>query len=265
MTSSSKLLADSLKSINLWRVWYFLGLQDLKARYRRSFIGPAWLLLNLAFFVGSVGAVYGLLFGQSMSEFLPYLTVGFIVWGFIVSSLTEASMTFVNAEGYIKQFSYPKQLYLFRSLVSYGCNLLIGLLVLIPIQLYFGSFSIERWLMALPGLVLLFLAVLGHIVIVAYLGARFRDLPHALGSLLQLLFFVTPIMFPVKILQEKHLDFVYQFNPLHYLIEVVRLPILQGGWASTDSYIYTGIYILIVWLLAVITAKRLDSKVVFFL
>lgn len=265
MTTTNKLLIDSLKSFGLWRVWWFLGMQDIKARFRRSLIGPAWLLISLAFFVGGVGTVYGLMFGQPMHEFLPFLTAGFVIWGFIISSLTESCMTFVNAEGYIKQFSYPKQIYLLRALVSYSLILLIGLFVLVPVQLYFGIFRIEGWIFSLPGLLLLQAAALGHITLSAYLGTRFRDLPHAVGSLLQVLFFVTPIMFPVKVLQEKHLDFIYQFNPLHYLIDVVRHPILKGELALSENYIFAGLYVFTLWLLVVVVAKRLDSRVVFLL
>lgn len=265
MTFQDKLLVDSIQSIKVWRVWLFLGLQDIKAKFRRSFIGPLWILLNMAFFVGGAGVVYGLMFGQPMSEFLPFLTAGLVIWGFIISSLTESGLAFINAEGYIKQFAYPKQIYLIRPLVVYTIVFLIGLSALIPVQLLFQRFSIEGWLWAIPGLLLLLLAALGHIVICAYLGTRFRDLPHAMGGVLQVLFFVTPIMFPIKLLKERHLDFVYQYNPLHYLIDVVRHPILEGEFSLPENYLFAGLYVVVVWVIAAVVAKRLDSRLVFLL
>ena len=265
MTIHSKLLADSIRSFKVWRVWLFLGLQDIRSRFRGSIIGPLWILLNMFFFVGAVGVVYGLMFGQPMNEFLPFLTAGFVIWGFLISSLTESGLAFLNAEGYIKQFAYPKQIYLIRPLVVYLIVLLIGLSVLIPVQLFFHSFSIYNWILAIPGFLILLLAALGHIVICAYLGTRFRDLPHAMGSLLQVLFFVTPIMFPVKLLKERHLDFVYQYNPLHYLIDVVRHPILNGELALPENYVFAGLYLIVVWVIASLVAKRLDSRLVFLL
>lgn len=265
MIFQDKLLADSIQSLKVWRVWLFLGLQDIKARFRRSFIGPLWILLNMAFFVGGAGVVYGLMFGQPMSEFLPFLTAGFVIWGFILSSLTESGLSFINSEGYIKQFSYPKQIYLIRPLVVYSIVLLIGLSALVPVQFLFQRFSIEGWILAIPGLLILLLAALGHIVICAYLGTRFRDLPHAMGGVLQVLFFVTPIMFPVKLLRERHLDFVYQYNPLHYLIDIVRHPILEGELAVSESYLFASLYVVVVWVIASVVAKRLDSRLVFLL
>lgn len=265
MIFQEKLVLDSINSAKAWRVWLFLGGQDLKARFRRSFIGPLWILLNMVIFVGGVGVVYGLMFGQPMNEFLPFLTAGFVIWAFIVSSLTESGLAFINAEGYIKQFSYPKQIYLFRPLVVYATIFVIGLLVLVPVQLIFQRFSLLGWFFAIPGLLLLLVGALGHIVICAYLGARFRDLPHAMGGILQVLFFVTPIMFPVKLLRERHLDFIYQYNPLHYLIEIVRHPILEGAFPLSESYIFAGLYVAVVWFIAALLAKRFDSRLVFLL
>ena len=153
MTSARALVADTWLSLKLWRVWTFLGVQDIKARFRRSFIGPLWILLNLGFFVGGAGFVYGVLFGQPMSEFLPFLICGFIIWGFLLSTFTDAGSVFTGAEGYIKQFSYPKQIYLLRALVSYAIILSIGFLALIALQVFFSAFSIVGWAIALPGLV----------------------------------------------------------------------------------------------------------------
>jgi lipopolysaccharide transport system permease protein len=265
MTSNEALRADLLASLKLWRVWVFLGVQDIKARFRRSFIGPLWILFNLAFFVGGAGLVYGVLFGQPMSEFLPFLICGFVIWGFLLSSFTDAGTAFIGAEGYIKQFSYPKQIYLFRALVAYSIILLIGFAVIVPMQLFFGTFSVLGWFVALPGFILLLIAALGHIFIAAYLGTRFRDLPFALTGILQVLFFLTPIMFPISVLEAKQLDFVYQYNPLYYLIDIVRHPILEGAPAPLGNYGFAALYVVIVWIFAVCVARRLDNRVVFLL
>ena len=98
MIYKNSLLNDSFAALKVWRVWMFLGLQDVKARFRRSFVGPLWILINLGMFVVGAGVVYGLLFRQEMSEFLPFLTAGFVIWGFIVSTLTEGGYAFINAD-----------------------------------------------------------------------------------------------------------------------------------------------------------------------
>src|SRR5258708_1454376 len=136
-----QLLSDSLQSLRAWRVWLFLGVQDIKARFGRPAIGPVWIFLKMFLFVAGAGVLYGVLIKQPMKEFLPYLITGFTLWGFIVTSLTESGWAFVGAEGYIKQFCYPKQIYLMRTLVSNTIILLITLPAIIPVQLFFRSFS----------------------------------------------------------------------------------------------------------------------------
>ena len=78
MKDHIKLLQDFFTSLKVWRVWGYLGIQDVKARFRRSVIGPLWLFINLGMFVLGAGVVYGLMFKQDMSEFLPFLTSGFV-------------------------------------------------------------------------------------------------------------------------------------------------------------------------------------------
>ena len=103
-------LAEFVSAAKLWRVWVHMGLQDVKSRFRSSVLGPAWILINLAAIIASIGLIYGRLFHQPMNEFLPFLTLGRVVWSFISSSLVEGSNAFIVAEGYIKQFPFPKTL-----------------------------------------------------------------------------------------------------------------------------------------------------------
>jgi len=262
MRFESQLLADSTASVRVWRVWWFLGTQDIKARFRRSFLGPVWIFLNMFLFVAGAGVLFGVLINQPMREFLPYLLIGLALWGMIVSSLTESGWSFVNAEGYIKQFCYPKQIYLLRTLVSTSIILAISLTTVLPVLMFFGRFSILGWVLAVPGLVILLLASLAHITLSGYLGVRFRDYPHATGGILQVVFFVTPVMFPAKMLDERHLSLVYRVNPFYYLISIAREPILHGVLAAPEAYLWACLYVLAAWVLAGLIAKSLDSRIV---
>lgn len=261
--SSKKIIHDSLYSVKVWRVWVFLGVQDIKARFRRSFLGPLWLMLHTVIFVSGAGLIYGTLFNLPLNEFLPLLTTGIVIWGFIVSSLTDAGSAFTSAEGYIKQFPYPKQIYLLRSLIGYVLVLLVGMIVILGMQLVLGEFSFFRWIWMIPGAVLLIFTALGHITIVAYLGARFRDLPHALTGFIQVMFFVTPVLFPAKLLEQRGMQYIYQVNPLFHLIEIVRHPILTGEPAAWASYSFVLVYGFVIWLLAFFVARRMDARLVF--
>ena len=91
----SKLLADNLKALREWRVWLHLGMADIRSRFAQSIVGPLWILLNLALWVGGIGFIYAALFNQKLNEFLPFLTAGFVVWGYLTQTITDGGNAFV--------------------------------------------------------------------------------------------------------------------------------------------------------------------------
>lgn len=265
MNIFTKLAKDNLLALRNWRVWWHLGMADVRNKFAKSVVGPTWILLNLALWVGGIGVIYGTLFNQPLEKFLPFLAIGFVVWGFITQTITEGGNAFVFAEGYIKQFTYPKQIYILRVMVNASVPFIIGVGIFFVVMLVMKRDFGIGMLWALPGIALLVIANYLHATIMAYASARFRDLPHGMTALLQVLFFVTPVFFTVDVLRERGLDFVYKYNPLYYLIEVVRYPLTSLTPASADVYIATGLYILLLMLVALFIAQRLDKRIVYIL
>ncbi len=264
-TQLAVLLNDNRTALRNWRVWVHMGVSDLSNRFSKSALGPLWIVLNLAMWVVGVGLVYAKLFNMEMREFLPFLTIGFGVWGFLVATLSEGGQAFVMAEGYIKQFTYPKQIYLLRFLVNYSLVLLVSIVAFFVVAALYERRIDFGTLWVFVGLAVLVLISYAHITIMAYLTARFRDLPHGVASLMQVLFFLTPVMFTAEKLAEKGLDFIYRYNPLYYLIEIVRYPLMEAKAAPVEVYAACGIYLVFVYLAAFITARMLDKRLVYIL
>jgi len=260
-----KLGKDNLLALRNWRVWWHLGMADVRNKFAKSVVGPTWILLNLALWVGGIGVIYGTLFNQPLEKFLPFLAIGFVVWGFVTQTITEGGNAFVFAEGYIKQFTYPKQIYILRVMVNASVPFIIGVAIFFVVMLFMQRDFGLGMLWALPGILLLVLANYLHATIMAYASVRFRDLPHGMTALLQVLFFVTPVFFTVDVLKERGLDFVYKYNPLYYLIEVVRYPLTSLTPASAEVYAAAALYILVLLLVAIFIAQRLDKRIVYIL
>lgn len=265
MNTFAKLGHDNMTALRNWRVWWHLGMADVRNKFAKSAVGPTWILLNMALWVGGIGVIYGTLFNQKLDTFLPFLAIGFVVWTFLTQTITEGGNAFVFAEGYIKQFTYPKQIYVLRVLVNASVPFALGVLIFFAVVFIMSGQFGTGMFWVLPGLVLLFVANYLHATIMAYASARFRDLPHGMTALLQVLFFVTPVFFTVGVLKERGLDFVYKYNPLYYLIEVVRHPLTQLEAAPIEIYIATAIYLAILMLVALFVAGRLDKRIVYIL
>jgi lipopolysaccharide transport system permease protein len=264
-TDKHRLMKDVVKAFGLWRVWVFLGIRDVRIRYRRSFFGPAWILINSIVFVAAVGGVYGLLFNQTLSEFLPKLMAGFVVWVFINSTLIDGGTAFINAEGYIKQFAYPKQVYILRSWLNHLIVFTTSFFALLCLLLYLDKLSLAAIFYTLPGLTMLLIAGLLHTLNSAYLTVRFRDLPHILASGLQILFYVTPVIYPASMLEDRGFAFIYEVNPFYHLINVVKTPLLQQSPAAETSYWFLAGYLSILIVTSYLVMRRTDAKVVFWL
>ena len=265
MTPLQKLARDNIAALRNWRVWWHLGMADVRNRFAKSLVGPAWILLNLAMWVGGMGIIYGTLFVQPLTTYLPFLTIGFVCWGFLSQTIIEGGNAFVFAEGYIKQFTYPKQIYVLRVIVNCSVPFAIGVSIFFAVFAWMGHSFGSGMLWVLPGFFILLMVSYLHATIMAYASVRFRDLPHGMTALLQVLMFVTPVFFTVGTLKERGLDFVYKYNPLYYLIEIIRHPLTKLEAAPMEIYTATGIYLLILMLIALFVSMRLDRRIVYIL
>jgi homopolymeric O-antigen transport system permease protein len=95
-------------------MWTALALQDIKLRYRGSVLGPFWVTINTLMMVAGMSLIYSQLFNIDKNTYLPYLTIGLVVWQFISGVITDSCDTFVRAEGTIKQTPVPFSVYAYR-------------------------------------------------------------------------------------------------------------------------------------------------------
>ena len=207
-----------------WRLWVSLGWNDVLQRYRRSSLGPLWLTASTAILVIALGLLYAKLFRAPVSEFMPYLCVGLIFWNYFSSFLLEAGSLFIGSESYIKQIRLPYTVYVYRSTWSKLIILAHNVVIYFGLIAYFQIWPGATALLAIPGILILTLngALAG--MLIGMISARFRDIPQLINSVVQIAFFVTPIMWKPDLLQE-HI-YLATWNPFHVLLEIVRAPLL---------------------------------------
>lgn len=224
---------DFIEGLQKWRIWYLLAYQDIKLRYRRSTLGPFWLTISMAITVYTMGFLYAHLFRTSLAEYYPYLVAGMITWALISSVITDLLDTFTLSDGLIKQIKLPYTLYIHRSIARNFIIFFHNLLVIIPIYFIFsaGTKINLNSLLVIPGLAILYVNAFIYGLILAMLGARYRDISMVIRSLVQIIFFVTPVLWSPNILQHNQQQLVY-INPFYSFIELIRAPLL--GTAPTS-------------------------------
>jgi ABC-type polysaccharide/polyol phosphate export permease len=228
---------EVLVALALWRIWWRLGIQDLRLRFRRSALGAGWVLVQLVVLILAVGVVYGSLLGQDLRTFLPFLTVGLVVWNFLTAAIVEGGLAFVASEGYIKQIGLPIHVYILRFFVSVSISAGISLVAYAMVAVLYRVPIGWGMLWVIPGLVVLGVVGLLLMTIFAHLNARFRDTTHLAGVGLQVLFYVTPVLWPAEMLRGRRLGWIVDANPLYHLLEVIRRPLLFAGPAALENYI----------------------------
>ena len=230
----SAAFSDLRNGLALWPLWLRLGWNDILQRYRRSMLGPFWLTASMAIMVISLGVLYAELFNTPIHDFLPYLCVGLLVWNLVSSFLTEGGALFTGAESYIKQIRLPYSVYVLRSSWSKLIIFAHNFVIYFGILLYFWIWPGTVALLAIPGLLLVLLNGAAATLFIGMVSARFRDVPQLINSVVQIVFFVTPIMWKPELLRNR--TFIADFNPFYHLLEIVRAPLL-GSLPSVKSYI----------------------------
>jgi homopolymeric O-antigen transport system permease protein len=224
-TRTSLAMADLLEGMRKSWLWTTLAQQDVKLRYRGSILGPFWQTLTTGAMIGGMGLIYSKLFRTELYDYLPMLSVGLIFWTLIAGIVTEGCGTFVAVQGIIQQVKLPFSLHAYR-LVYRNLLTLAHNFVIVPIVLLIYPHPIDwpRLLELVPGLVLITITGVWVAILLGMISARFRDVPPIVASIVQVVFFMTPVMWPIQALGPN--AWWAQLNPFFAAIDVLRGPLL---------------------------------------
>ncbi|CAG2128582.1 hypothetical protein LMG31506_00501 [Cupriavidus yeoncheonensis] len=214
--------------------------------------------------IGTIGVVFGQIFKSPLKEFLPYLSAGMILWTFVSSVIMEGCTGFIAAEGIIKQLPIPLFVHILRMIWR---NLLIlahNIVILPLVFLIVGKpLSIVAFL-SIPGLLLAIVNLMWVALILAVLCARYRDLPQMVNSVLQVIFYLTPIMWLPSSLPERAGLYLLDMNPVYHLLEIVRSPLL-GQLPTATNWNVSLALALIGWGVAITVFGRYKHRIAYWL
>lgn len=225
-------LQDLLNGWTRRSLWLTLGLHDIRQRYRRSVIGPFWITLSMGIMVAALGLLYGQIFRLDLANYLPYLSCGFVVWGLLSGLILDGTKAFTSAEHIMRQLAAPVSTFVYRGVWS---NLIIfahNIWVFVVIALWYRINPGWHVLEAIPALALILFNGVWIGLLFGLLSARFRDVPLIIASIVQVMFFITPVIWKADMLPGRAL--LLDLNPLYHLIEILRAPLLgySAGWEN---------------------------------
>ncbi|PTY38341.1 hypothetical protein BGP77_16520 [Saccharospirillum sp. MSK14-1] len=254
---------DVVHALRLFRIWMALGWNDILARYRRSVLGPLWLTISMAVTIAAMGPLYGSIFNIDLESFLPHLSLGLIAWGFISAQLIEFGEIFQHSAHYLRNMKLPLSLFIlrvqYRQLIILAHNLAI-----IPVLfLILGRPVNMTLLLVIPGLILITINFFFIGLIVSFFCTRFRDMQPVLTSLMNLFFFVTPIVWhPDQLSGQRRL--IAELNPLAVYVDLIRAPVI-GQAPPVNEWCFALGSAVVLMVMSVYLLKRSGHRLVYWL
>jgi ABC-type polysaccharide/polyol phosphate export permease len=235
--------------------------QDLARQYDRTSLGVIWHLVGQTITISGIAVVFSLVFNAELQDFFPYLAISILSWNMISGIIGEAPRTYHSAGPILNSFPVPYPTFALRMVLRYFVTFAYGLPIYLAVALYFQRpihYGLPLVLLNLP---LLFLLLYPTANVIGILGARYRDVAPTLGSIIYLLFLVTPILFQPSQLPGRGYWLVV-LNPLFYPLELLRRPFL-GEIPGFEIYTVVLAMTVLAWVASAYFNKRYGRYLVF--
>ena len=222
-----------------YKLIWFMASNDLKREYRRTLLGPAWILLNLIIFSLAVGLVYSELFSQNFFDYIGYMASGLAGWIWISTILLGSASIYNSNMNFMINSFVPKELFVWTFCLRQVFVFLHQLpffLVLVATQVINNDIS---WFSLFFNIIILIIYSLSFSLVLSVIGARFADFQKLLQNLLIVVMVTTPIFWKPDFIGGVR-SWMYEINPFYYLVELIRSPLL----GNPTSFQYGAILLL---------------------
>jgi lipopolysaccharide transport system permease protein len=226
--------ASQTKLFNWEEIWfyrelfYFFAWRDIKIKYRQTFLGFIWAILQPLLMM----VIFSFFFGRALKlpsqniDYPVFVFSGLLMWNMFSSGLSTASASMVNNALIIKKIYFPRLVIPVSSMMVAVFDFLMAFILFIPLLIFFSQPLAFDALWIWPiALCLCITATFGPGCLLAALNVKYRDFRYVIPFLIQVLFFLTPILYPVKMLDNPILEFIVVASPMYAPVELFRYPL----------------------------------------
>jgi ABC-type polysaccharide/polyol phosphate export permease len=201
--------------------------RDLTVRYKRSIFGFLWTLLHPLLLMAIFTVVFSHLFRRETPHYETYFLSAYIAWNFFSQTVTNAMASVAWNGPLMKRVRVPRSIFTLSSIVSGLVNLVLSMLALLVIMLIVRAPLFPSLLFVPISLLIVGIFTLGVSLALTALSVFFADVREMVQAGLPALLYMTPVIYPVSIVPVSF-RWIVEWNPLTYLIEIVRTPIYYG-------------------------------------
>ncbi len=244
-----------------WPLVKKLTLREIKARYKQSFLGLFWIILNPFFQMIIMAFVFSKIM-RIDNLGVPYpifLYAGLLPWTFFANSLSGAMGVLVSNSSLIKKIYFPREILVLATLLAKTFDFFLAAIVFILLMIWYKiSFTLFMFFF-FPIFLIQFIFTFGFSLILASLNLFYRDTQYLFNLILTLWFYLTPVIYSVDYFPKK-LRWIFKINPLSVFINAYRKVLLGGYYPNFESLAIGVIISLILFLISYKIFKKLEKE-----
>ncbi|WP_369014280.1 ABC transporter permease [Flavobacterium anhuiense] len=262
-------------SLNFKEIWQYRDLlmlfvkRDIITVYKQTVLGPLWYLIQPLFTSITFTIIFNNVAGIKTGSIPPFLfnLAGIMVWNYFTACLNGTSDTFKSNAGIFGKVYFPRIItplsIVISNLVKFGIQFCIFVVFYIFFFCQGADLSLNILVLFFPVLII-FMGILGLGLgmIISSMVTKYRDLNNLVGFGVQLLMYISAVMYPMELIKEKLPKFgwIVQYNPLAYVIETSRYMLLNIGSISILGLVYTMVVTLIVFFIGLLIFNRTEKS-----
>jgi lipopolysaccharide transport system permease protein len=262
-------------SLNLKEVWQYRDLlflfvkRDVVTVYKQTILGPLWYLIQPLFTSVTFTIIFNTVAGIGTGTVPPFLfnLAGITVWNYFTACLTGTSNTFGSNAGIFGKVYFPRIIVplsiVISNLIKFGIQFLIFILFYIFYSLNGAVLGLNTSFILFPFLIVMMgILGLGLGMFISSLVTKYRDFSNLIGFGVQLLMYLSAVMYPMALIKEKlpTYGWLVQYNPLAYIIETARYMLLDVGQISLWGLGYTFVVTVVVFLVGVLIFNKTEKS-----
>lgn len=207
---------------------YQVTLREVKARYKQSIIGYAWIVFNPLVQLLVYSFVFSVIF-KFPTGGIPYpifLFIGLLPWTYLQSSLTTSSLVLIDNANLLKKISFPREILPYSIILAKGIDLFFSLLLLVGFMLFYKITLNPTTIFIIPLLFIQIILMAGLSLFLSTANLFYRDIQYLTNLLLLMWTYLTPIVYPLSLIPEKYI-WLYKLNPMVGITEGYRSAIFN--------------------------------------
>lgn len=245
---------------------FHLVASDLRARYRRSYLGMAWALIWPIAFSTIIASVAIYIFNQPLSDYVLYVITGFTIWDVIAGCITAGTASIQQGEGYLRQTRLPYLLFPIRTTTFLSVNAIFSSIAAAGLLLVLQPDKVSwTWLLWPFVLALAWAFALPLCLLSAIANMKFRDYQHAIGLVVFLLWYLSPNIVAREVYENQPLKQFTDLNPFASLLDLFRFVTMQSPFGTWHDLVLVLGYMAVLWTLALLWLKAEGRRLIYYM